>query len=1077
MEEILSKLLVADTAVIQQGTQELREAFKSPGVIPALCGVVGGSQNPQIRQYAAVLLRKRLSKARNWARLPENVRGDIKHGILQALVSEPEKSVKNAIAQFIGTVVRHEFPGQTWPEVLQFIQQMIGSNNPTHQELGMYTLSVITEVSADQFLPHAPQLVCALGATLGRLQSPACPLGYHALLTMVHLVPLLESDQKLVNLYHQLMPCAMDAVRAFARADEDKAVKVMELFDDLVENAVAVVVPHIKPLVEMSLQFAADKDLGDAIRVKALSFIGWITRTKKKAIVKHKLVQPIVDVLFQLESIPPANEDMEEYFIDDDDSNTPMTCATQTLDILALHLPPDKLFPPLLQHIEPSLQGNDVYKQKASYLTMAVLAEGCAEYIRTKYLKLFLQCVCKGIRDPTGVVRNAALFALGQFSEHLQPDISQFASELLPVLFDYLDQLCSQLQKSGKEPAGADRMFYALEMFCENLGDELLPYLPTLMERLFTALSPGNSVHLRELALSAIGATASAAKEGMIPYFPRVIEYLKMYLTQEQTEETMCLQVQAVDTLGVLARTIGAETFMPLSKESIQLGLNLINNTDDPDLRKSVYGLFGSIAIVLKEDMAAFLPVIVQFMLTSLRSSEGIVAHFREEDNGAYQVCEDLSDTPDEEDIENESEEEEDEDITGYSVENAYVDEKEEACLALKELAQHSGSAFLPYLQKCFEEVFKLITYPQDEIRKAVLETLLQFSICFSKIETEEGKAALSKALMLVVPKCAELIRMDEERSVVMTALDVYCDLLAEVKAPVLEGEGHTDAIINCIMDVMSYKTECQDKDDGESDDPDAEQDEVLIECAGNIVPNLGKAMSPDDFAMYFANLLPLFTAKSKKVCTVAQRSFSVGTLSECLQPLGPRSGQFVNQLLPLFLQASKDESDEVRNNAIFGIGELVCHGQEALHPHFPEILQALSSAAATETHPGALDNICGALSRMVISNVNGIPMEQVFPVFVNYLPLRQDFDENKSVYKCMLHLYHLGHPMLKKHLTPVLKTAFMVLHSHQGDTETLEMVLHFAKLVRRDFAEEFNKIVADLPQELTPVVQEVLSS
>lgn len=62
----------------------------------------------------------------------------------------------------------------------------------------------------------------------------------------------------------------------------------------------------------------------------------------------------------------------------------------------------------------------DLYAKKAAYLTMAVLAEGCADCIRSKYLKSFLQCICKGITDPNAVVRNAALFALGQFSEHLQ---------------------------------------------------------------------------------------------------------------------------------------------------------------------------------------------------------------------------------------------------------------------------------------------------------------------------------------------------------------------------------------------------------------------------------------------------------------------------------------------------------------------------------------------------------------------------------------------------------------------------------------------------------------------------------
>lgn len=43
------------------------------------------------------------------------------------------------------------------------------------------------------------------------------------------------------------------------------------------------------------------------------------------------------------------------------------------------------------------------------------------------------------------LVRNSALFALGQFAEHLQPDISKYHAELLPVLFDYLTQVGGML--------------------------------------------------------------------------------------------------------------------------------------------------------------------------------------------------------------------------------------------------------------------------------------------------------------------------------------------------------------------------------------------------------------------------------------------------------------------------------------------------------------------------------------------------------------------------------------------------------------------------------------------------------
>jgi hypothetical protein len=50
-------------------------------------------------------------------------------------------------------------------------------------------------------------------------------------------------------------------------------------------------------------------------------------------------------------SNPPENEDKEEYFSEDADTSTPETCATQTLDVLALHLPPHKLLPPLVCHM------------------------------------------------------------------------------------------------------------------------------------------------------------------------------------------------------------------------------------------------------------------------------------------------------------------------------------------------------------------------------------------------------------------------------------------------------------------------------------------------------------------------------------------------------------------------------------------------------------------------------------------------------------------------------------------------------------------------------------------------------
>lgn len=53
-------------------------------------------------------------------------------------------------------------------------------------------------------------------------------------------------------------------------------------------------------------------------------------------------------MLFNLMSMRPEDDNDEIYFSDDNEDNTPVTCATQTLDLLALHLPPEKLIPQLV---------------------------------------------------------------------------------------------------------------------------------------------------------------------------------------------------------------------------------------------------------------------------------------------------------------------------------------------------------------------------------------------------------------------------------------------------------------------------------------------------------------------------------------------------------------------------------------------------------------------------------------------------------------------------------------------------------------------------------------------------------
>ncbi|XP_018320441.1 importin-4 isoform X2 [Agrilus planipennis] len=943
MEEIVAKLLVPNSKTVQQGTKELKEAFKKPEAVPALCDVLVSSKNVEIRQSAAVLLRRRLGKKHQWNKVSVDIRNRIKQGMLQALVNEREISVKNAIAQFIGIIGKHEFPNNTWPEILQFIYTVCNSDNETDKELGMYTLSIMTEISKDSYIVHAESFAELFTKIISSLTNLTSNLSYYTVLTMTHLVPVIGGHQQMINVYHRLYPKVIEIINAFSSKDDRKACELFEIIEELIEYAVAVVVPHISLTVEMCLQIGANKAIPTSVQIKAIAVLGWLIRSKAKLIQKHKMIEPIIDVMIQVMAQKPEDESEanEDYYQGDPDEYTATTIASQTLDLIALHVPPDKVIPFILTRIEPAIQGNDIYAQKAAYLALAVLAEGCSEYIRKKYLEPFLKCVCNGITNENVVVRNAALFALGQFAEHLQPEISKYASELLPVLFQYLSQIYAHMENDKTEPPSLNRMFYALETFCENLDDGLLPYLPTLMERMLTALNPNHwSMQLKKTAFETVSAAASAAKEGMLPYFPKLLEIINVYLSVDADNDNYHLRSEALECLATLAQSIGNENFKPLAAETMKLGMQILEKSDDPDTRRSVYMLFASLASVMKEELSPILPQVVEQMINTIQSSEGIETHYADDEKDGADIYDDLSDSEDdlEEDIEIGSDTDTDSTQCKYSVENAYIDEKEQACITLRELCRNVGTPFLPYLEKSFEEIFKLINFPQNEIRKSSIEALQQFCIGLHETNTHEGRQACFKALQMLIPKCAEIIRTDEERNVVMCALDTYAELLDKIKGDTLVGDGHREAIMNCVIDVLTLKTACQDGDlEGGGEDEDegeAEQDELLLEYAGDVIPKFGNAIQPDDFQCYFPNILQLIGSRTKKQYSESQRSFSYGTLAECMKPLGIYIEKFISQLLPLWFAGAKDKSDEVRNNSIYGLGEMALHGKDCVFPY-----------------------------------------------------------------------------------------------------------------------------------------------
>ncbi|XP_034656253.1 importin-4-like [Drosophila subobscura] len=638
---------------------------------------------------------------------------------------------------------------------------------------------------------------------------------------------------------------------------------------------------------------------------------------------------------------------------------------------MSVHISSEKLLRTLVPIIEPALLSGDPLYRRGGYMCLALISEGCSEAFKRNNLEKMLSISIKrGVVDKDPGVRSVAFFALGQFSEYMQPQISAFAIQILPVLLDFLNSLV--LEKALDQSEGPcymtyDRMFYALEVYCENLEDKIVQYLPVLMERLLGCMDPRNIVKIRQLALSSISAVATASKENFLPYFPTIMDALKQCLVYECSESLNPLRIQAIDTLSSISRTVGKENFMHLAQDTTQFTLTMLEQgPDDPDMRRAIYSLIGGLAIVVTENMATVLPKIMERILQTVATTE--------------QDCR----TENEQDGDVEDDDKDDSDDYELQVQNDYLFEKAEAIITLKESAVNSYKSFSPYLTRSLEAVYKNIDHGQEVIRKASVDALCAFVIALDNVLDTEG---VLRACAILMPKFSKLIQTDKEPCVVRNLLYELDDLIRAVKSAAFATPEQAEIVVGAIAGVLQNNTACQDSehsgdgDAGEVDNEESECNEVLLESACNLVATIGQAL------------------------------------------------------------------------------ELVYNAEDKSFGSFSVILQALSNAIANEKDASVLDNICGALARLIINNFNLVPLANVLPVFISVLPIRTDLVENAMVLKAFRVLYVNARPSVVDFISQMVSITLHVLFNGQfDDCESHVSAITFMLEIQSEYPDHFNE-------------------
>jgi hypothetical protein len=220
------------------------------------------------------------------------------------------------------------------------------------------------------------------------------------------------------------------------------------------------------------------------------------------------------------------------------------------------------------------------------------------------------------------------------------------------------------------------------------------------------------------------------------------------------------------------------------------------------------------------------------------------------------------------------------------------------------------------------------------------------------------------------------------------------------------------EQVTTILAAIITRQHPCQldlgDEEDQEDVEESSEYDWLVVDTALDVVIGLSMALGPQ-----FGEIWKIFEKPVMKFASSQEnyeRSTSIGVIAECTAGMGAAVTPFTAPLLKLLLHRLSDEDTETKSNAAYATGLLVTHSTNtaAYISSYNQILSKLEPLLHTE-RARTLDNASGCVCRMIMAHPDKVPIDDVLPVLVGLLPLKDDYEENKPIYECIVGLCKLS--------------------------------------------------------------------
>ncbi|KMS98771.1 hypothetical protein BVRB_3g068480 [Beta vulgaris subsp. vulgaris] len=972
-----------------------------------LAHLLQSSHHPEARAMGAILLRKLLTRDDSflWPQLSGSTQSTVKTVLLACVQREDAKTISKKLCDTISELAAGILPENGWPELLPFMFQCVTSDNLKLRESALLIFAQLAQYIGETLVPHLDTLHNVFFQCLGGNSSADVRIA--ALGATINFIQCLTSAADRDKFQDLLPPMMQTLTEALNCGQEATAQEALELLIDLAGTEPRFLRRQLVDVVGAMLQIAEAETLEEATRHLAIEFVITLTEARERAPgMMRKLPQFIqrlfgilMKMLLDIEDDPVwHNADTED---EDAGETSNYSVAQECLDRLSLSLGGTTVVPVASELLPALLAAPEWQKHHAALICLAQIAEGCSK-VMIKNLEQVVSMVLNSFQDPHPRVRWAAINAIGQLSTDLGPDLQmQYHNRVLPALASAMDDF--------QNPRVQAHAASAVLNFSENCTPEILtPYLDGIVSKLLVLLQNGKQM-VQEGALTALASVADSSQELFQKYYDAVMPYLKAILVNATDKSNRMLRAKSMECISLVGMAVGKEKFRDDAKQVMEVLMQLQGSQMEADDPTTSYMLqaWARLCKCLGQDFLPYMSVVMPPLLHSAQLKPDVTITSADSDADI--------DESDDESIET---------ITlgdkRIGIKTSVLEEKATACNMLCCYADELKEGFFPWIDQVAPTLVPLLKfYFHEEVRKAAVSAMPEL-LRSAKLAVEKGLAQgrnesyVKQLSDYIIPALVEALHKEPETEICSSMLDALKECV-QISGTLLD-ESQVRCIVDEIKQVITasstrkaeraerVKAEDFDAEEGEILKEENEQEEELFDQVGDCLGTLIKTFKAS-FLPFFDELSSYLTPMWGKDKTTEERRIAICIFDDVVEHCREAALRYYDTFLPFLLEACNDENSDIRQAAVYGLGVCAEFGGSVFKPLVGE---ALSRLDVVTRHPNAThsenvmayDNAVSALGKICQFHRDSIDAAQIFPMWLNCLPIKGDLIEAKVVHE-----------------------------------------------------------------------------